>query len=86
MYVVLQKQDVYDVSSNPDGERRGSIFRTLSRNTSSKTQSSALDIERQVVAGQLHQRQGSIITKDLIDNLKKNKKRIIAKGESFKKI
>jgi len=67
-------------SSNPDGERRGSIFRTLSRNTSSKTQSSALDIESQLDAGQLHQRQGSIITKDLIENLKKNKKRIIAKG------
>ena len=59
------------------GERRGSIFRQLSRQTSA-----AIDLESQLdAAGQLKQRQGSIITKDLIDNLKKNKKRIVAKGK-----
>ena len=57
------------------GDRRGSIFRQLSRQTSA-----AIDLESQLDAGQLKQRQGSIITKDLIDNLKKNKKRIVAKG------
>ena len=58
--------------------RRGSIFRQLSRQTSA-----AIDLESQLDAGQLKQRQGSIITKDLIDNLKKNKKRIVAKGTYY---
>ena len=58
-------------------ERRGSLFKR--KGATVTPISSGLDLEVQLEHGRT-QREGSLITPGLISNLKKNKKRIVAKG------